>query len=93
LGLALKGPEKPFRERHPAPCVSEPNRDSLRLAASADCELLVGFLLHCTFTVFDEIQEDLHQALPVRPNSRKIPLDFPVCGHAGITQRWLDNDT
>jgi hypothetical protein len=81
-----------FRVGHSASGIAEVNDHPRRLPASVHRQFLPLLFLHGAFTILGQIQEYLHQALPVGPHRRQIFLNLPPAGDPGIPQRGLDHD-
>ena len=81
-----------FRVSHSASAIAEANHHSRRFPASLHRQFLSFLFLHGAFTILGQVQEYLHQALPVGPHRRQIFLNLPPAGDPCVPQRRLDHD-
>ena len=77
----------------PAAGIAETNGHSQAFAPGDHGQFFTRLFLHGALTVFGQVEEDLHQALAVRPHGRQIVFYLPADGNPGIPQRRLDHDT
>ena len=66
--------------------------DTMVLRSRGNPELAHGLVRQRALAVLDEVQENLNEALAVRPDYRKFGLNLPVHNHVIVTERRLNND-
>ena len=79
LGILLKGMEEPLRVGNPATGIAKANGDAQSVAPGSHDQFLLRLFLHGALAVLGQVEEDLHQALPVGPHRRQIVFDLPPC--------------
>ena len=92
LRVYLKRMKKTFRVSHSAPAVAEPNHHPIRLPPGIHRQFLPPLFLHGAFAVLGQVQEYLHEALPVGPHRGQIFLNLPPAGDARVPEGRLDHD-
>ena len=88
----LERAEQPVGILDAASRVAKPHYYTLLFGASSHRKLTPCLPQHSSLAILGEIQKDLHQTLPVRPNGRQTRLDMPLHVDTLIAERRFDND-
>ena len=75
--------------RYAATCVLEPDRYPLFVKTRRYRKVPPILINHRPFAVFSQVQEDLKQALPVRPDQRQRRIHFNGKVDVLFLQRWF----
>ena len=86
LRVYLEWMKETFRVSHSAPGIAEPNHHPIRLSPGVHRQFLSLLLLHGAFAILGQVQEYLHQALPVGPHRVLIFLNLPSAGDSCVPQ-------
>jgi len=76
-----------------AASITEPYSYALLLDSGRDAKLAARLVQQCTFAVLSQIEEDLHQTLPVGPYRRNTWLHEPSQLDVFFAQRGFDHDS
>jgi len=72
LGISLEGVEEPLRVGNAASGIAKANRYSQSFALGAHRQFFPRLFFHGALAVLGQVEEDLHQALPVSPHLGQI---------------------
>jgi hypothetical protein len=92
LRSGLKRAEETFGMLDTTAGVPDANHDALSFGTGDDAELPGRAVQHGALAILGEVEKDLHQALPVGPNSRKARLDVPQHLNALFAQGRFHHD-
>ena len=92
MRLRLEWMKESLRVSYPASGIVEANRHPHSFPPGAHGQLLSLLVLHGALAILGQVEEYLHQALPVGPYGRQIFLQLPLAGDPAIPQRRLDHD-
>jgi hypothetical protein len=88
----LERPEQPLGISNSAARIPERDCDPFFLRSGAYRHHPPCLIRHGSFAVLDEVQKNLHQTLPIGPNSRKPRLHAPVHLDPAFPQRRFHDD-
>jgi hypothetical protein len=86
MGFHLEGAKEALRVGNPGSCIAEANHYSQCFAPGAHGQFLPLLEFHGALAILGQVEENLHQALPVSPHRGQIIFNLPSHRDSTISQ-------